>query len=45
MIVLDVPPTADQSYCDVGLHAPVCSGYTEDEMDAESCTCECHDHV
>lgn len=35
-------PTPDQSYCDVGRHAPVCSGYTEDEADPESCMCTCH---
>ena len=35
-------PTPDQSYCDVGLHQ-MCSGYTEDENDPETCFCECHD--
>ena len=35
-------PTPDQSYCDVGLHQQ-CSGYTEDEADPETCTCNCHD--
>lgn len=38
-----VEPTADQSWCDLGRHAPVCSGYTEDEADPETCMCECHD--
>lgn len=38
-------PSKDQSYCDVGQHAPVCSGYTEDEADPESCFCTCHDEV
>lgn len=32
----------DQSYCDIGMHQQ-CSGYTEDDMDAETCMCSCHD--
>lgn len=36
-------PTADQTWCDIGTHAPICGGYTEDESDPESCYCECHD--
>lgn len=35
-------PSKDQSYCDVGQHQ-ACSGYTEDEWDAETCMCNCHD--
>lgn len=35
-------PTRDQSYCDVARHLQ-CSGYTEDENDAETCLCNCHD--
>ncbi|MER2142165.1 MAG: hypothetical protein ABS888_00110 [Eubacteriales bacterium] len=35
-------PTKDQSWCDLAMHEH-CTGYTEDERDAESCTCNCHD--
>lgn len=38
-------PTPDQSYCDLGYHAPTCSGFTEDEGDPESCMCPCHNHA
>lgn len=41
--VSDRRPTPDQSYCNVGLHGPICSGFTEDEGDPETCMCECHD--
>lgn len=37
-------PTKDQSWCDLYRHQQ-CSGYTEDEADAETCMCECHDEV
>lgn len=37
-------PTKDQSWCEV---TPPqhhhCPGYTEDEQDAETCFCACHD--
>lgn len=36
-------PTPDQSHCDIGQHAPICTGYTEDENDTETCMCACHD--
>lgn len=35
-------PTRDESYCDVGRHQQ-CSGYTEDDIDTETCLCNCHD--
>jgi hypothetical protein len=41
-MIVEEYPTKDQSYCDIGQHDR-CSGYTEDEMDAESCMCNCHD--
>lgn len=37
-------PTPDQSYCDLDMHQQ-CSGYTEDESDAETCMCSCHDET
>lgn len=40
---MDTEPTKDQSHCDLEQH-DYCTGYTEDESDPETCTCNCHDH-
>ena len=36
-------PARDQSYCETGWH-DLCTGYTDDEFDPESCICDCHEH-